>query len=130
MILQGKCSEFGGPNDTGMANDTGLAFYEPHEADMRPDLFTSGGANTPTWKRLRTESKYIALNIPMGATRRWAQRSKWLVTNLKTNKKVSCYLVDRGPGAPGRVVDCSPGVLKAIDAKTDDILEVEELIWQ
>ena len=42
--MNGRCSIFGGPGDKGMANDSGLALYEPKEADLRPDIFTPAPA--------------------------------------------------------------------------------------
>ena len=97
-MIEGKCSEFGGKDDEGMFKDTGLAVYEPHEADRRPDIFyeedpkwieehpewakANPGERQPTWARLRTYFYYIALkydktinrkvwqNTPQGVKRR------------------------------------------------------------
>lgn len=137
MRLIGKCSEFGGPDDQGMnggkddldgKEDTGLAFYEPHEADTRPDLFNAADRSVKTWRRLKIDSFYIALNLPLGVDRAWVQGSLWDVMNASNGKVVRAWIVDRGPSARGRVVDCSRGVLRAIGAKTDDVLIVEEVI--
>lgn len=129
MRLIGKCSQFGGADDKGMVNDTGLAFYEPHEADLRPDLFNPGDKTVPTWKRLKTEVHYIALNIPLGADREWAQQSKWVIRNPRNYWSTVAHLVDRGPGAKGRVVDCSPGLMKALNLNTDDVVEIQEILY-
>lgn len=130
MIIAGKCSEFGGKDDAGMSKDTGLSFYEPEEADAYPDLFEpkSDYGDEPTWKRLRIDKFYIALNIPIGADRKWAQRSKWLVKNVSTDKTVIARLVDRGPSAEHRVADLSPGIMACLGLKTDDTVIVEEIL--
>lgn len=126
MKLVGKCSSFGGPNDIGMSNDTGLAFYEPWEANLRNDLFFPAGEDVPTWKRLRVDTYYCAINIPAGADRKWAKSSLWEIS--ANGKHVIAWLVDRGPGAADRVVDCSPAVLNRLGVKTDDVVTVEEII--
>lgn len=137
MIIRGKCSEFGGKDDIGMAGgegdldgleDTGLSFYEPHEADKRSDLFGAAPSNVRTWKRLRVEQPYIALNIPIGADRHWAQNSRWIVINPKTGANITAWLVDRGPSAEHRVVDLSPGIMTALRLETDDVVVVEEVL--
>lgn len=128
MILKGRCSEFGGSKDETMSNDDGLAFYEHAEADRYPDLFFPRGEFRWTWERLRTDRFFIALNIPLGANRAWAQESVWKITNPENKRSVFAKLVDRGPGAKNRVVDCSNGLLNEIQAKTDDILLIEEVM--
>lgn len=128
MLIRGRASEFGGIDDKGMAGDTGLAFYEPREADTRPDLFNRADSTVPTWKRLKTDSFYIALNIPIGADRKWAQESKWMIINPKNDLNAIASLVDRGPGAPNRVVDLSPGLMQALELETDDFVIVQEIL--
>lgn len=134
MILSGPCSEFGGPNDKEMAKDTGLSFYEAWEANKRHDLFSSAADTVPTWKRLRTACYYIALNIPRGADREWAQNSRWRIRNPTNGEWVVAWLVDRGPSARSkktgepRVVDLSPGIMKALKLQTDQTVIVEEII--
>jgi len=128
--LEGRCSEFGGIHDEGMKNDTGLAFYEPHEANLRPDIFLPAPADNPsqeTWKRLRPDFPYIALNLPHYYERSDAQKTPFKITNPKTKQWVIAFVVDRGPGAKGRVVDLSPCIMARLRIETDDIVQVDFL---
>lgn len=122
----GKISEFGGPNDSGMAYDEGLAFYEHSEADLHPDLFLPRSKDLAQGvsKRLRTDAYYIAINVEP-APRHIIQNSLWGVQfNSLT---VIGRLVDRGPSAYGRLIDASPAILKFLGCKTDDLVEVSEI---
>lgn len=123
-LVYGKMSTFGGPDDKDMSEDTGLAFYEPHEADARPDLFNPGPANVPTWKRLKTDASYIALNLPTNISRKVLQKMQFLVTNPKTGKSEVAHVVDRGPGAADRVADLSPGLAGRLGLNTNDVVQV------
>jgi hypothetical protein len=130
MKMEGKISSFGGPDDTGMRYDEGLAFYEHREADLRTDLFLPRSADPfqGTSKRLRChEAYYVALNVPNTFTRLIFQQSLWKIANLRTGIYAVCYLVDRGPGAKGRLVDASNKVLDVIGVNTDDEVEVSEV---
>lgn len=138
MLFQGKCSTFGGANDKGMGprpgkpeGDTGLSFYEPFEADLRPDIFLPAPADFPlqeTWKRLRPEFPYIALNVDHSKTRIEWRIIPWSVCNPKTGQWAVAFLVDRGPGDPRRVCDLSPGIASRLRLETDDDVVVSDLI--
>lgn len=133
----GKCSSFGGMSDTGMKNDTGLALYEPWEADRRGDMFfpedvawpnSNAGARQPTWQRLRTDFPYIALRFDHKRGRQLLQRLPYKVENLKTGSWEIGFLVDWGPNEEtNRYVDLSPGLMKRLDLHTDDEVCVFEL---
>ena len=129
---EGLCSEFGGARDVGMAHDTGLTLYEWHEADRATSLFHPGPRELETWKRLKVGAFYVALPF-MGSAgaqpfRRQLQCADIRVTCLRTGRSALARCVDRGPApGTGRVVDCSPGLLAAIGATTDDRVRVEVL---
>lgn len=140
----GKCSTFGGFDDAGMLKDSGLAFYEPWEADIREDIFFPEDLGwlarhpewvslyphrrQPTWARLRTYFYYIALRYDTTDTREVIQNTPFRLTNTKNANWAIAFLVDRGPAEDtGRIVDCSPGLLKKIGAETDGILEIKKL---
>lgn len=137
MNFTGKVSTFGGAGDKGMGprpgvpeGDTGLAFYEPAEANERPDIFTPAPDSEPlqaTWKRLRPDFPYIALNVDRTRSRVEWRNTPWRITNPKTGKWVIGFLVDRGPGAPGRVCDVSYSIEDHLGLKTDDVVEVESI---
>lgn len=128
----GRCSEFGGPFDEEMKDDTGLSFYEPWEANLRPDLFVLAPKDEPnqqTWKRLKTYSIYIALPLPLDIPRIVAQNTPYKVMNPRTGEWIIAFVVDRGPAEDtGRIVDCSHGLLSLLGMKTDELISVDPLI--
>jgi N-acetylmuramoyl-L-alanine amidase len=123
----GKCSWFGGPEDTGVAPDEGLAFL--YEVDDKPHLFlksqpsgTSGLA-----RRLDPKKHYLALRWDYDefSKDRLAGDEVALVRSLKTGKHVTVHPADWGPHtSTGRVADVSPGVMEALGLITDDEVEV------
>lgn len=128
--LEGKVSFFGGPSDSGMQSGEGLAFYEHHEANLRPDLFI-GRSTDPlegVSKRLRNNSaRYIALRI--SGEREDLKKSVWKVSNPKTGKFVIASLVDWGPHEKtGRVCDFSDAIGYDLHLFTDDIALIERII--
>lgn len=133
----GRCSVFGGKStqygldsnglgiyDPGMSKDTGLAFYEPEEANLRPDLFLPAPQDNPkieTWKRLRVWAPYIALYVLPSEGRFFVQTAQIRVVNLTTLAWVVANIVDRGPAVDtGRLVDVSPGIMDLLRIETDD----------
>src|SRR5262245_33509042 len=128
MHLSGKCSWFGGPTDTGVAPDEGLAFI--YDVDDQPDLFlpsqpsgTSGLA-----RRLDPDEYYIACRWDYDnpeQTRSKLLVNKALVRSLKTGKEFIAYPADWGPhDSTARVADISPGLMTAIGIESDDEAEV------
>lgn len=126
--FSGKISIFGGKDDLGMVNDTGLALYELKEADARRDLFYTEselGESCPTWKRLKTDSFYCAYRFDPKKRRSNLQKTMVIIENPRNKKWLYASLVDWGPSAStNRVLDVSPGVAKALGIKTDDEVEV------
>lgn len=129
--MTGKCSTFGGLNDSGMMESEGLALYEHAEADTRPDLFRERSANEAegTSKRLKEDSFYIALRFNKALhSRKIYQSLKYKVSNPANGKSTIAFLVDWGPNAnTGRLVDLSPGLARFLEVQTDQEVEVEEL---
>lgn len=126
MVLRGRMSWFGGPDDAGVAPDEGLAFI--YEVDDAPHLFlpeqppgTSGLA-----RRLDPEQFYIACRWDYD---RYPKPSLLThtaqVMSVKTGQAVECYPADWGPHeSTGRVADLSPAVLDFLELKTDDEVQV------
>jgi hypothetical protein len=124
----GRCSSFGGPFDKGVAPNEGLALYEHSDVPHNPSLFlseqpvgTSGVA-----RRLNPEAYYCAMRWNYHLTPvKYLKDIKVKVTN---SKGVSVFVnpVDWGPNIDThRIVDLSPGVLKALDLTTNDNVTVE-----
>lgn len=130
--MTGKCSIFGGPNDSGMAETEGLALYEHHEADKRKDLFFPRDADQSigTSKRLRPQVFYIAIRYDSKVLSRiYWQASEWKVSNLENGKSAIAKLVDFGPAEwTGRAIDLSPGLARELEVKTDDVVWYEEVL--
>lgn len=142
--MTGKCSKFGGAEDKGMSKDSGLALYEPWEADLRPDIFFPEDSKwldthpvwvdkyphqrQPTWARLRTSFYFLALRYDRKTPREILQNTPIRVMNPKTGEWAISFLVDWGPHEDtGRLVDCSDGLMKRLAAQTDDMLDVKTL---
>ncbi len=129
-FMTGLCSEFGGRDDKTMASDSGLACYEPWEADNRVDLFEPWKVHgEPTWKRLKTESFYLAFRFKdtEGPWQQWSriqlQSIPWKIM-APSGKYVLAFLVDNGPGITSRIVDLSPGALSVLGVQTDELVSV------
>ena len=124
--LIGKVSWFGGPDDTGVSPDEGLAFiYDVMDA---PQLFlpfqpegTSGLA-----RRLNPYVHYIACRwnydeMPKGKS----CRNIALVRSIKTGIALTAFPADWGPhGDTDRIADISPGLMLDLGIETDDEVEV------
>ena len=124
--LRGKVSWFGGPEDTGVAPDEGLAFI--YDVDDAPHLFlpkqppgTSGLA-----RRLDPEVPYVAVRWDYDDTPKpMLLEIKALVRSTKTGREFVAYPADWGPHVDtGRVADISPGLMEALGIETDDEVEV------
>jgi hypothetical protein len=120
--LSGKCSWFGGPDDKGEP-DEGLALYTVAQSKARPDLFLSGG-----WGKMRglnPDALYCACRWDYKETpAAWLRSTKIKVS--ANGKTVDVNPVDWGPNAKtGRIIDLSPGVMKALGIQTDDVVTVD-----
>ena len=122
--FSGKCSWFGGPDDTGVDPDEGLAFI--YDYDTAPDLFldeqppgTSGLA-----RRLDPDAFYVACRWDYDVTSKdmLADQSRLaLVRAKRTGKRFFAHPADWGPHQDtGRAADLSPGLLEALGIGTDD----------
>lgn len=127
-MLKGKCSVFGGPSDTGMKPSEGLAIYENHEADLRPDLFhpRSSDLSLGTSQRMKPETFYFAYRFPLDPRppRKVLQNTQWLFRNPANGRMAVAWLVDWGPNErTNRAFDLSPGLASALQLKTDQEVE-------
>lgn len=122
----GKCSWFGGPDDTGVDANEGLAFiYDVNEA---PHLFLSKQPPNSTGlaRRLNPGIFYIACRWDYDVT------PKSMLSNSMRQALVSAggrrflaWPADWGPhGDTNRIADLSPGLMEALGIGTDDAVEV------
>jgi N-acetylmuramoyl-L-alanine amidase len=124
---RGKASWFGGPNDTGVDPDEGLAFL--YEVSDAPELFlpvqppgTSGLA-----RRLDPDKHYVAVRWDYDVTPKemLASGVPASVRSIATGRTFLARPADWGPHQDtGRVADVSPGLLAALGIETDDEVEV------
>jgi hypothetical protein len=133
----GKCSWFGGPDDTGVDSDEQLAWWGSTEAGRAdaPELFlryqptgTTGAA-----RALDPSTSYIAMRFDY--ENQWSKaelasgKIMFWVRAPKTGKQYKARPADWGPHTnTGRVADLSPGLLNALGIKTDDEVEITSTI--
>ena len=126
---EGKMSTFGGPKDSGVSLDEGLALCEPHEVDeFDDDLFLEDPPEGAGLARsLNPDYPYIACRWDYDITSRdWLQAHKVVVRNPATGVTVpGVQPIDWGPNeSTGRIADLSPGLAAMLGLKTDGICEV------
>jgi len=124
----GKCSHFGGPDDTGVSPSEGLAFiYEVSEA---PQLFLpkQPPGTTGLARRLDPTVYYLACRWDYDKTSKVFLRDSGnmaLVRNKKNGRELKAYPADWGPHQDtGRVADLSPSLAEDLGLVTDDVVEV------
>jgi hypothetical protein len=124
----GRMSLFGGPDDTDMKPDEGLALMDESDIDRYPNLFlpqqppgTSGLS-----RRLNPDSAYIACRWNYDETpRRHLKNVRVLVTNPENGEVAEAQPVDYGPKlTTGRVADLSPGLAEQLGLAIDQICKI------
>jgi len=129
--LRGKVSWFGGPDDTGVDPDEGLAFY--YSVDDAPELFLldQPPGTTGLARRLDPEQFYIATRWDYDVTpKTMLPDMEVKITNAATGRFIHATPADWGPHIDtDRCADVSPGVMTALGLSTDDevIIEYEPL---
>lgn len=129
MILRGKVSYFGGPDDLGVSASEGLAFL--YSVDTAPWLFleeqppgTSGLARRlcPNVPYIATRWDYDIHSKEMLASMDYLA----LVTAPKTGRQMLAWPSDWGPHhSTNCVADISPGLMSYLGLITDDEVIVE-----
>lgn len=123
---KGKASTFGGPDDTGVAPDEGLAFItQMHQA---PQLFLpfKPAGTTGLARRLNPFVHYLACRWDYEVTPKpELLKNVALVTATKTGISLRAFPADWGPNEnTGRVADLSPCLMEDLGIKTDDEVEI------
>lgn len=134
MIIRGKCSFFGGPNDKGVSSSEGLALVEPSELSkcQFAGLFlpSQPPGTTGLARRLNPDSLYCAMRWDYKQTSRAVlQNSLVRVTNESTGATANLTPIDWGPHVDTkRVIDMSDGAGRLLGVRTDDSITAELLI--
>jgi hypothetical protein len=126
--LSGRMSVFGGPSDSGVAADEGLALFGPDDVDDHPELFLPQQplGTTGLARRLNPNAHYIACRWKYAETPRAHLRAiKVTVRNPQTGRSAEAQPADWGPAeSTGRVADLSPGLAAFLGLQTDQTCEV------
>ncbi len=122
----GKCSHFGGPEDTGVSPSEGLAFI--FEIDQAPHLFLpeQPKGTTGLARRLNPYVHYVACRWDYNKTPKEVLREgiAW-VHSTRTGIGMKAFPADWGPHSDtDRVADISPGLMDDLGITTDDEVEV------
>ena len=128
--VEGKMSTFGGPKDTGMSADEGLALFTP--ADLQDPKYsylflpTPPPGTTGLGRRLNPDKYYFACRWNYNDTpREFLKRALARVENPANGRTADARPVDWGPNiATGRVADLSPGLAAALGLQTDDVVRI------
>jgi N-acetylmuramoyl-L-alanine amidase len=122
----GRCSYFGGPDDTGVSSGEGLAFF--YFYGDAPHLFLpeQPEGTTGLARRLNDKLFYVACRWDYEVTTKdmLADPSRQALVRA-SGKEFLAWPADWGPHQDtGRVADLSPGLLMALGISTDDDVEV------
>lgn len=128
--VEGKMSTFGGPRDTGMSTDEGLALFNP--ADLQDPKYsylflpTPPPGTTGLGRRLNPDKYYFACRWNYNDTpREFLKRALARVENPANGRAADARPVDWGPHiSTGRVADLSPGLAAALGLQTDAVVRI------
>jgi len=123
----GKCSYFGGPDDTGVSPSEGLAFLSSVDQNEYLFLPSQPSGTTGLARRLNPYVHYIACRWDYAKTPKTmlASGQLALVTAVSTGIALTAFPADWGPHTDtGRVADLSPGLMDDLGIITDDEVEV------
>ena len=122
--LFGRMSVFGGPNDTGVAADEGLALvnYVNYSTASSYFLPYQPEGTTGLARRLNPNTFYIACRWDYNKTPKWFLANIMVtVTNPRTGQSIQARPMDWGPHSrTNRVVDLSPGLARQLGLQTND----------
>jgi N-acetylmuramoyl-L-alanine amidase len=125
-IVVGRVSKFGGPFDSGVDPDEGLAFIT--EVEQAPHLFLAVQPPNTTGlaRRLNPFVHYIAMRWDYEKTpKEMLLEQVALVRATKTGIVLRAFPSDWGPHVDtDRVADISPGLMQDLGITTDDEVEV------
>jgi hypothetical protein len=121
-------STFGGPDDTGVGPDEGLALVDSHNLDLFKDLLLPAQppGTTGLARRLDPDKFYLACRWNYQETPKAVlAKASVQVKNPLTGKSALARPVDYGPAVwTGRVADLSPGLARDLGLVTNDEVEI------
>jgi N-acetylmuramoyl-L-alanine amidase len=123
----GKCSNFGGPDDEGVAEDEGLAFITSIDQAEHLFLPTQPSGTSGLARRLNPYIHYLACRWDYSVTSKDMLKGGEvaLVRAQKTGIALTAFPADWGPNQyTGRVADLSPGLMTDLGIETDDVVEI------
>ena len=128
--VEGKMSTFGGPKDTGMSADEGLALFT--QTDLQNPKYsylflpTPPPGTTGLGRRLNPDKYYFACRWNYKDTpKEFLKRALARVENPSNGRAADARPVDWGPNiTTGRVADLSPGLATALGLNTDDVVRI------
>jgi hypothetical protein len=123
---KGKCSWFGGPDDSGVSPSEGLAFIYKYEEAPLLFLPTQPPGTTGLARRLDPDVFYVACRWNYDDTPKTMLRDSGQMALVTANGRSNlAHPADWGPHEDtGRVADLSPGLMDALGLSTDDRVEV------
>lgn len=129
IIISGKMSTFGGPDDTGVGPGEGLALVTPSNFNTVKEFFraTQPPGTTGLARRLDPKTFYIACRWDYEKTPK-SHLVGTLVTvrNPANGLEAKAKPIDFGPSlATGRRADLSPGLAEHLGLETDEVCVVE-----
>ena len=128
----GPCSWFGGPEDTGVDADEGLAFL--YEYDDAPRLFLDEQppGTTGLARRVDASEFYCACRWNYDQTPKSMLQNPHnhcVIYAPSTNRSAIGWAADWGPHSDtGRAADISPGLMEYLGIETDDEIVVIYLV--
>jgi N-acetylmuramoyl-L-alanine amidase len=125
FIASGKMSWFGGPTDTGVKPEEGLAFI--YKIEDAPHLFLpyQPSGTTGLARRLNEHVHFIACRWDYAVTPTKALLTKKAKIRTLSGKELTAFPADWGPhSSTGRVADLSKGLMEDLGLSTDDEVEV------
>jgi hypothetical protein len=122
----GRCSWFGGPDDTGVSPSEGLAFIYKYEDAPHLFLPTQPPGTSGLARRLDPDVFYVACRWDYNATPKDMLADEDTMALVRAGgKELLAWPADWGPHEnTGRVADLSPGLMAALGLETDDTVEV------
>jgi N-acetylmuramoyl-L-alanine amidase-like protein len=126
FYAKGRCSHFGGPDDTGVEPSEGLAFIYDYEDAPHLFLPDQPSGTTGLARRLNPNVFYVACRWDYEVTPKEMLANPSLLALVRAKgKSFHVWPADWGPhGDTKRVADLSPGLMQALDLTTDDEVEV------
>ena len=125
--IRGRVSSFGGPDDTGVGPDEGLAFI--FDVSDAPHLFLpeQPPGTTGLARRLDPDAFYIAVRWDYAQTPKDMLPDMLVAVQAVSSGRVAIATpADWGPHEDtGRVADISPGLMAELEIETDDEVIVE-----